>query len=610
MKIQKRFFRLFLVVVSLVIFCSSQPSIALADSTQEVFTVAQNGVIQNTSTMWRVTSVDSNGLASYCDNADKRSLPETLIPDLGHLEFPVTSKSEEARKFFNQGLTLFYGFNGEEAIRFFRKAADLDPDMAMAYYGMALAPETNINIEIDDKCEGFAFDQIQEAEKCMDEAEKRMEPITPIEHALIEALAVRYEDYPNRDFNELAIAYKNAMAKVYQDYPDQPDVATIYADSLMDLYPWILWKPDGSPNTPVTQTVVDVLEKALKSFPDHVGVNHYYIHAMEASAQPNKALDSANILEKLAPAAGHIVHMPSHIYARLGHYKEAAQQNEKAVKIDEPFVEQCKSLQTKECEPIYAGHYYTHNQLFRAVPYAMTGRSKDAIETAGLIEEYVPQYLEGQPGLEHYLPSKILMLERFGRWDEILSLPSPQYGTSATQAFWRWARAMAYLGKQDLASAKDEKDRFLVEVIKTPCNLSWGNNKAQEIIQIAVLELDAKIAYLEGKADDAIKMLKKAVHLPDNLVYDEPIPWHPVREALGAAYYANGQYSKAEQVFWKDLFGSNGKIERIYNPSNGRSLFGLYESLKAQGKPFENIKGKFDKIWAKADVELKMSDLF
>lgn len=281
MKIQERFLRLFLVVVSLVIFCSSQPSMALADSIKEVFTVAQNGVVQNTSTMLRATLSDSSNLASYCDRADTRPLPEALIPNLGNLNFPVTAKNEEAKRFFNQGLTLFYGFNGEEAIRFFRKAAQLDPTMAMAYYGMALAPGTNINIEVDKKCEEFAYQQIQEAKKHMDE-------VTPVERALIEALTARYTDAPNPAFNELAIAYKNAMAQVYQAYPQQPDVAVIYVDSLMDLYPWILWKPDGNPNTPVTQTVVDVLENALKSSQEHVGVNHYYIHAMEASSHPQK----------------------------------------------------------------------------------------------------------------------------------------------------------------------------------------------------------------------------------------------------------------------------------------------------------------------------------
>lgn len=605
MKIKERFFRLTLVVVSFVIFYSNQPSIALADSIQEVFKVAQNGVVQNMTPMRGTTFLDSRTSASYCDKAEERSPPQALIPNLGDLNFPVTSNSEEAKKFFNQGLTLFYGFNGEEAIRFFRKAAQLDPNMAMAYYGMALAPGTNINIEIDNKCAEFARKQIQRAKSLSANA-------TFLEQDIIMALAVRYMEAPNSGINELASAYKNAMAKVYQAYSDQPDVVTIYADSLMDLYPWILWKPDGTPNTPVTLTVVNILEKALKSFPNHVGVNHYYIHALEASDQPHKALESANILESFAPSAGHIVHMPSHIYARLGNYERAAKQNEKAVKVDEPFSKQCKSLQAKECDPIYAGHYYTHNQLFRALPYAMTGRSIDAIETTGFIEEYVPQYLEGQPGLEHYFPSKILMLERFGRWDEILSLPSPQYGTSATQAFWRWARAMAYLGKKDLASAKDEKNQFFVEVIQTPCDLSWGNNKAQDILQIAALELDAKIADLEGKADDAIALLRKAVEKQDNLVYDEPIPWPPVREALGAVLYANAQYSQAEQVFRKDLDSSDGKIYRISNPSNGRSLFGLYQSLSAQGKiqEVQEFKDKFDIVWKNADVRLEMSDLF
>jgi hypothetical protein len=242
----------------------------------------------------------------------------------------------------------------------------------------------------------------------------------------------------------------------------------------------------------------------------------------------------------------------------------------------------------------------------------MIGRSKDAIETAGYIEHYVPQYLEDQPGLEHYFPSKILMLERFGRWDEILSLPSPQYGTSATQAFWHWAGAMAYLGKQDLASAKDKKDQFFVEVTKTSCDMSWGNNQAQDILQIAALVLDAKIAYLEGKANNALELLKIAVDKQDNLVYDEPIPWPPIREALGAVLYVNGRYSEAEQVFREDLYGLNEKIDRRSNPRNGRSLFGLYQSLERQGKTEEaqEIKCKFDTVWQKADVKLEMSDLF
>jgi tetratricopeptide (TPR) repeat protein len=577
---------------------------ALADSIKEVFTVAQNGVIQNTSTMWGATLSDSSNLASYCDNAEERPLPEVLIPNLGDLNFPVTTNSEEAKKFFNQGLTLFYGFNGEEAIRFFRKAAQLDPTMAMAYYGMALAPGTNINIEIDHKCEDFARKQIQKAKSLSANA-------TFLEQNLIMALAVRYMEVPNPGINELAIAYKNAMAKVYHDYSEQPDVATIYVDSLMDLYPWILWKPDGSPNTPVTQTIVDVLEKALESFPQHVGVNHYYIHAMEASAYPKKAKQSADKLTSLAPNAGHIVHMPSHIYARLGDYQSAATANEAAVTVDQPYTDNCKNLDSINCEPIYAGHYYTHNQLFRVVPYTMLGQSQKALKTATFVTDYVSKYLPSQLGLEHYLPSNFLTLERFGKWDKILyQLQQPTAGTFATQAFWHWARAMAYLGKQELASAKDENDKFLLKVIDTPSNLSWGNNKAQDILQIAALVLDAKIAYLEGKVNNGIELLKIAVDKQDNLVYDEPIPWPPVREALGAAYYANGQYSEAEQVFRKDLCGIDGKIYRTSNLGNGRSLFGLYKSLEAQNKSFEDIKDKFDKIWAKADVELKMSDLF
>jgi tetratricopeptide (TPR) repeat protein len=609
MKIREQFFQLSLVVFSLIIFLLGKTSASLAAPTQQLLTTTESGSLQGTLIAFEALPLGYKSEFSECEIAQNLPLPDELIPNLGDFHFKVTTNNEDAQQYFDQGMTLFYGFNDEEAIRFFRKAAALDPNMAMAYFGMALAPGTNINIQVDKECNQFAYNQIQKAISLSAN-------VTALERDLIAALATRYTNKPEPDFHALSVAYKDAMAKVYDSYSDNPDVAVIYVDSLMDLHPWKLWTPDGKPTTEDTLTIVDVLEKALrreKLLPRdcrHVGVNHYYIHAMEASSEPHKAHHSAKILASLAPAAGHIVHMPSHIYARLGNYKHAAHQNEAAVIVDKPYVENCKNLKNKECEQVYAGHYYTHNQLFRAVPYAMIGRSKDAIETAAYIEQYVFQYLADQPGLEHYFPSKILMLERFGKWDDILSLSLPVIQTSATQAFWHWARAMAYLGKQDLASAKDETDKFLVEVTKTSCDMFWGNNQAQDILQIAALVLDAKIAYLEDKANNAIKLLKIAVDKQDNLVYDEPIPWPPIREALGAALYVNGRYSEAEQVFREDLYGLNDKIDRRSNPRNGRSLFGLYESLKAQGKPFEKIKDEFDEVWKNADVTLKMSDLF
>jgi tetratricopeptide (TPR) repeat protein len=538
-----------------------------------------------------VTSIKSN--FSECEI--QKHPPIERIKNLGNLNFPVSTRNPIAQDFFNQGITLFYSFNDEDAIRSFKRATELDSNFAMGYYGMALAVGSNINIPINQKCLKFASFNIQKAQGL-----SKTNTSNALEKELIGALATRYKhnDKEKQDEN-----YAKSMEKVYNKYSNHPDVSALYADSLLNLHPWKLWAPDGRPAQPETNTIVQVLEKSLKAYPRHLGLNHYYIHAMEASAEPHKALKSANILQSLAPAAGHINHMPSHIYSRIGDYKKAAEVNEDVVRVDKPYVDNCKNISSNNCVQMYTGHYNSHNLLFMAVSYGMIGQFEQSFQRANEITNFVPPFLDGLPKLMRYLPTQILMLERFGRWDDILSLPQPKETAAPIQAVWHWCRAMAYLGKNDINLGKIESSEF-AKAVKSISEETWGNNKVKDILIIPSLVLDAKINMLENKANQAIQLLSKAVHKQDNLVYDEPKPWFPVRETLGTALYQNKRYSKAEQVFRQDIKYNDSKA----NPLNPRSLFGLYKTLEAQRK-FEDARyfqNQFNSIWV-YDVTLKMS---
>jgi tetratricopeptide (TPR) repeat protein len=294
----------------------------------------------------------------------------------------------------------------------------------------------------------------------------------------------------------------------------------------------------------------------------------------------------------------------------VGDYEKAAEASENALQADKRYVVNCQNISNKNCIQLYTGHYNSHNLLFLAVSYAMTGQSNKALKQADKIEKFVPQYLNNQHRLAHYLPTKILMLERFAMWDKILNLnPEPKFEEKVSNALWYWTKAMAYLGKKDLQKGKTARNEFIKIFNSIEPKLSWRKNKARDVLTISYLVLDAKIAAFENKADQAIQLLKTAVNKQDKLVYDEPIPWTPVREALGAALYENKHYSEAEQVFRKDIEST----DRRANPLNARSLFGLYKSLEAQAgktKQAKYIKNKFDTAWQKADIKLEMSDLF
>ena len=533
---------------------------------------------------------------SQCEEIQEMH-PIEKIKDLGNLDFPVSTSNPKAQEFFNQGITLFYSFNDEDAIRSFRKATDLDPDLAMAHYGMALAAGSNINITADQKCLRFARESIQKAQELA-----KITPNNDVEKELINSLVIRYkpDDKKTQDKN-----YTEFMQKVYRNYPNDPNVAVLYTDSLMNLHPWQLWTPEGMPAQEETSTIVEILETALRTYPKHLGINHYYIHVMEASKVPDKALYSADILTSLAPAAGHINHMPSHIYARMGDYDRSAKENENSVQVDKPYIDNCKDISSNNCVQLYTGHYNAHDLMFAAVSYAMIGDFDKSYKWAKETTNFVKPFIKNQLGLIHYLSTEILMLERFRRWDDILNLPPSKEIAAPIQAIWHWSRAMAYLGKNSSLVEK-ERDEFNQALQSISNEESWGNNVAKTLLEIPSLLLDAKYSAFHGDLASAINLLSDAVTKQDNLVYDEPISWTPVREALGAAYYQNGLYSKAEEVFRQDIDNTN----RTGNPGNARSLFGLYKTLEAQGNPqAQDIKKQFDHTW-NPKTPIDMSDLF
>jgi tetratricopeptide (TPR) repeat protein len=525
--------------------------------------------------------------------------PARIIPGLNPVNHPVSPTKQEAQDFFNQGLTLVYAFNHEEALRSFRRAAELDPKLAMARWGIALAVGPNINIDIDPTCEKLAYDEIQLALRLA------QSPTTNAsDRAYVHALAARYSGASNPDLKQLSVSYAVAMSRLVGQVPDDPDAKTLYAESLMDLRPWRLWDDCGNPAQD-TLRIVELIDEVLRKHPRHIGANHYRIHALEASTRPGDARANADLLRTLVPNAGHLIHMSSHIYARVGDYAGAALANENAVRVDDPYVEGCKgSIEAKACLPVYVGHYYSHNLLFLAVAQGMQGKSKEAQDTAGRAATNALRYIKQQPSLEHFLPAPVMMLARFQRWDELSKVQPPADSSlHITRAMAYWGRGMAYASLKDSVKAEGELKMFLTEVGSTPASMSWGNNTASSMYPIAENLLRGRIASARGDADASVEYIRLALDAQAALVYDEPDPWFvPVRELLGAALLHAGRHAEAAAVFREDL-------RRI--PRNGRSLFGLAESLRAQGKTREAglVRAEFESAWKNADTRLRVEDL-
>ena len=528
-------------------------------------------------------------LAQHGHAPAKEPAPVTLVAGLGDINHPVSTSNAEAQKFFSQGLEYLYGFNHEEAVRSFQQAAKLDPNLAMAYWGTSLALGSNYNVQADGPALVQAYTNLQ---KAIELAPKASEP----DRAYIAALSKRYSADINADQTKLAVAYKEAMGELAKRYPDDLDAATLYAESMMNLRPWKLWSHEGQPAAE-TLEIVSVLEGVLRRNPNHSGANHYYIHAVEASTNAERALPSAARLGKIAPKAGHLVHMPSHIYIRTGDYKEAAQSNVDAIAADREYIQQSGA------QGLYTMMYYNHNIHFLAAASAMKGRYADSIKAARELEANVKPHVKAMPMLEMFLPYSLQSLTRFARWEEVLNEPQPAPELKITTGFWHLARGSAYAATNQPAKA-DAELAALQALIKTiPADTRMGNNTADQVLKVAALSLSGKIAYARGDKQAALDLLNKAVVAEDAVNYNEPADWDlPVREYLGGALLANGDYATAESVF---------RAEITKRPRNGRALFGLAESLRKQGKTASSqmVQQEFEAAWQNADTKLSVEAL-
>jgi len=514
--------------------------------------------------------------------------PTRLMPGLGDLHHPVSTRSLEAQKFFNQGLALIYAFNHEEARRSFEQAAKLDPKLAMAQWGIALAVGPNYNEPQIDPSRLLA------ADRALEKASELAAGAPEKERDYIAALTKRF--HIPTDLKKSAIDYRDAMAALHKKYPNDVDAAVLYADSMMNLIPWQLWMKDGRPAEGATE-IVAVLESAIKLAPNHIGAHHLYIHAVEASKNPGRALESANKLGKLAPNAGHLTHMPSHIYIRTGDYEAAAKANEAAAEVDRAYIKATGG------RGMYPAMYYSHNLHFQVESYNRMGRYAEAKRAATQLTGNVREHLKDMPMLEGFLPSAFFVDLRFNRWDNVLSLPGPEKETPITGALWRYARGVAFAAKGKIAEAQNERQLFVSASKSISGETPFGLNTAAGIFKIAEHALDARIAAAKGDRRATVEHWRKAVAAQDDLNYDEPPGWYyPVRESLGAALLIAGDAVEAERVFRKDLED---------NPRNGRSLFGLAESLKKQGKTqaAREARSEFENAWKNADVKLKIEDL-
>jgi len=505
-----------------------------------------------------------------------QSKPPVLMPGLGQPHHTISTRNPEAQRFFDQGLTLVFGFNHEEAARSFRRALELDPQSAMAFWGVALALGPCINLDVDPTHEKAAYEAVQKALSLMPGA-------TEQERAYIQALSKRYSSDPKVDLRKLDAQYTNAMRELHNHYPDDLDAATLYAESLMDLHPWKQWTLDGRP-TEGTEEIIAVLESVLRRAPNHLGANHYYIHATESSPHPQWALASAKRLETLAPGAGHLVHMPAHTYLRVGDYAAAARSNALAADADRAYFRESNTWGS-----MYDMMYYCHNLHFLAASYSMAGDFAHAKQAAEEVAAHAAPMLHDMPMAETYVPYPIFMLVRFHRWDDVLKLMAPDPGMAMTSAFWHFARGSAFAAKGQLANAEAERQILATARKKTPADVefSFYFNKAQSFLDLAENILDARIAAAKGDHADAVSYWEGAVQVQDKLYYGEPPEWfYPVRESLGAALLLNGQADRAEAVFRADL-------EQY--PRNPRSLFGLLRSLEAQKKTanLEEVRGQF-----------------
>jgi tetratricopeptide (TPR) repeat protein len=511
-----------------------------------------------------------------------------LFTNLGKLHYPITTSIPLAQQYFDQGLRLVFAFNHEEAINSFREAARLDPQAAMPHWGVALALGPNINLPMGDAQEKRALEAIQTALKLV----ARM---SPKERAYVDTLATRYSNAPNAARAKLDAAYAGAMKTLWERYPKDATAGTLYAEALMNLQPWDYWTVDGQPKGR-TEKIVSVLEQAMVVEPDHPGACHYYIHAVEASSYPERALPCAERLAELVPGAGHLVHMPAHIYLRLGLYEKAVEHNVHAVTVDREY------LAHRTLSGIYPAGYVPHNVHFLWAALTMQGRSREALQAAYDLGKLVSwEQARKEPALEEFTPTLAFALLRFGQWDELLVQLKPPAELAYTTVIWHYARGVAFAATKRFDEAKLEHQSLVGAVHRLPEDRTVGVVPVVQLGKLAELVLAGEIAARQGRPDDGIKALEEATVLEDAVRYYEPPLWHiPVRHSLGAVLLQAGRASEAERIYRQDL---------RQHPHNGWALFGLEQSLKAQQRDAEaaDVHKQLEKAWAKADITLTAS---
>ncbi len=517
-----------------------------------------------------------------------------LFEGMGDLSFPISTNNELAQQYFNQGLVLAYGFNHAEAARSFYYASKLDSTAAMTHWGFAYVLGPNYNA-------GMEPDNYERAYLAIQKAKALINLQTPQKETdLINALAKRYVASPVDDRSQFDKAYSIAMDSLYLKYPNDADIASLYAESVLDLHPWDLWTPSGNPQE-WTINILAALKNALKIDPKHPGAHHFYIHTLEASPNPENALESANFFDDgLVPNAGHLVHMPSHIYIRTGDYHKGTLSNIQAIAVDSSYVTACHA------QGAYPLSYFPHNQHFMAATATLEGNSKMAIYAADAVAANANLLLMKEPGwgtIQHYYTIPYYVYVKFGKWDKILKLTNKAEGLNYPKAIEHYAKGMAYLGKGKNSKAREELNALnKIASLESLKEITiWDINTVYDLVKVAQNVLHGELLNKQGHFKESIEHFSKAVIIEDNLNYNEPPDWFfSVRHHLGAVQIEAGMYNEAVATYKEDL-------KRL--PKNGWALNGLtsaYENLKDEEAALATKK-KFQKAWATADVELKAS---
>lgn len=518
-------------------------------------------------------------------SVDTPSPVTNFYPGFDGYSRTVTTQSKDAQRWFNQGIQLLYGYNHDEAIRSFEKAAEIDPSCAMGWWGAAYARGLHINNPVmGEEQSRLAYEAAQKALLAIDDE-------TPNEVALVRTVAQRYAWPVPADRLPLDQAYADAMEVAWHQFPDDPDVSSLFAEALMNLQPWDLWTTKAAPKGRALE-ILGILERTLAKIPHHPGANHLYIHAIEASPWPERGIPAADRLRNLVPGSGHLVHMPSHIYIRTGRYADAVESNERAILADEAYFRAAPV-------PDFYSVYYLHNIHFLSYAAMMEGRYQTAMDAARKIEKQIPvdflrKYVTRVDGLT---TTPLHVQIRFGKWNEILTEPQPAEWQFFSRAEWHFARSLALSALAKIAEAREELEQFDRASEQVTDEWYVGNNPARQVLEIARKMVAGELAFREGNREEAFQLLREAVAEEEELRYDEPPGWmQPVRHALGALLLADNRAAEAEAVYQADL---------IRHPENAWSLLGLQQSLGLQGRTelADALNEKVHKAWARADVK-------